>query len=790
MWQLTDEKKKLWSVITSDPYSGLNPYSGARMAHFSASSDCETMLVLPTFDFSGMTVSNAELSFYQLINQYEEYDYTLDGYVVKPQSTLKIYYRTGETGDWTLLTAIDTTFLGVWKKYYVELPASQGAAVYQVALKGRAKGNPFGVNVDDLKVKKVTTCLTPSNVTVSNVTERTATIRWTGTASSYKVQYRPEYQWSWNARIVEDNDSVIISPLNMASNYEVRVIGLCSTFEQTEPSEVVTFTTEFCDDRVERNNYSATAIDTVAVNGFGDPSYYYSYTEILVDSAALAGMTNINGFAFYVDSVANTTFYDNCQVYFGHTTQTSLTEFQYDASFEMVYEGSLAYNTLGLHRVLFVNPFEWDGSRNLVVAVLSYNEGVTVDPCLGAHKASSNKVYRGYYNNNYGSFTPSQANMLPAGNKTASNAVPDLTFYGCNAVCFEPVVSSVSTTADEITVEWYNENATVELEIKESTSNEWSIPVSVSGAHRYTFSNLASITEYDIRLRRECDIEALLYSDYVEVSAVTDTLCSVPEDLTVTAVTAHSATFSWTDGDVIGSKWQLHIWNDDVNIYRDVTTNPATVDGLIAGENYHAAVRSYCCVNDHVAGEFSDAITFDNICYPVTGVEASVNGRNVTLTWTAGDRNSRWIVMYGYRGFEPNQHLGYVETTTPSVTIEDFDPCYTYAFRVRAICDDDWNSLWNESEVTAYIVGIDEADGEGTRFVLQPNPATDRVTLVLSGTTDEATVSIFGIDGRQVSQFTANGDRLDLNLEGYASGTYFVRVQTADWASVRKLVVK
>lgn len=787
LWQLSDANRKYWNVAVSEPYSGLTPYSGSRMAHFAQSTNCETMLILPTFDFTGLTVGNAELSFYQLIREYEEYDYTIDDYRLYPPSSLRIYYRAGESGPWTLVTAVDTTVLDSWKKYYVELPASQGAARYQVALKGRTNGNGFGVNIDDLKVKHVSTCRAPENVTVSSIGERTAVVRWTGTAPSYKVQYRPEYQWSWNARIVDDNDSVFISPLEMASNYEVRVIGLCSSYEQTEPSEVVRFTTEFCEDREERSNFTTATSGQPLSNPFGSPSYYYTYTEVIVDSATLAGISSVNGISFYVDSLVANPVYEQCQVYLGHTSQSALTSFQYDSSFVLVYEGSLSYSALGTHRVRLTTPFDWDGSRNMVVAVLSRNNSENATPCIHAHQATSNKVYSGFFNS---SLTPDQANLLPAGNKVASNVVPDFTFYGCNPVCFEPVVSSVSTTAEEITVEWYNENATVELEIKESASSEWAVPVAVSDAHRYTFTGLASLTSYDIRLRRECDIEADLYSEYVELTVSTDTLCSTPEDLTVTAVTAHSATFSWTDGTVTGGKWQLHIWNDDLDLYRDVTSNPATVEGLIAGGTYHAAVRSYCCVNDHVLGYFSDAITFDNICDPVTNVSASVSGHNVTLTWTPGEHNSRYIVAYGYRDFEFNQQLGYVETTEPTATVENLDPNYTYAFRVRAICDDEWNSAWNGAEVTAHIVGIGEADGAAARFVLQPNPASARVTLVLSGTAPEAQVSIYGIDGRSVAQFPVQGDRLDVDLDGYAAGTYFVRVQTADWTSVRKLVVK
>ncbi|MCR5444508.1 MAG: fibronectin type III domain-containing protein [Bacteroidales bacterium] len=785
MWQ-PESNTVMWSNQISS-YNA-HAYSGGHMAGLTASYETEHgMLVLPDFSFAQLT-ENAHLNFYRYLY--------CETYNNPPAATLEVYYRVGNTGDWTLLTRVDST-KNTWQKIRCVLPSSMGASLYQIAFAGSGMNYSNGIYIDDIVVRPAPSCAVPENIAVSNVTERTATVSWTGNASSYKVQYRPVGTISWNARTVEGANSIVISPLEMASDYQVRVIGICSPYDQSDPSDVFTFTTEFCENHSEANNYAATDPVGVSAVAPANPVMYCSYTEILFDSATLAGMSNIDGFSFNVNTVGGGTYLTNCMIYMSHTTANTMSGFLYDTNFVEVFSGDISYTTTGARRVLFTQPFEWDGSHNVILAFYHYAiSGTAMDSTkFNAHQASTNKLYYGG-SNSY--FTPDQANMISAANRGASNMVPDITFFGCNPVCYEPVVSRVNTTANSIEVVWYNENASVQIAIKPSSETVWDNAVFVDDTNRFTFENLTSMTQFDIRLRRDCSLSDIGYSDWVTLTAFTDTSCSIPEGLIVTDVSATTATFSWNDGPMSSNVWELHVWNNNFNNYYTVTSNPVTIDDLIPSSNYRAAVRAHCGSNDHVVGEWSDDLVFDNVCYPVSGLQAQINGNDVVLTWNPGERNQSWVVTYGYAGFDLNDQLGYMIVNTNSATISGLAAAAgmtkgsagtTFGFRVRAICADGWNSTWS-SEASVHFVGIDDVEGADAQVSLQPNPATELVNLHIVGLEGKAMVSVISVDGRQLQRFETADSDLGIDVSNMAAGTYFVRVQTAEWTAVRKLIVK
>lgn len=784
------------SNVSSYYGTPVNARSGGSMGKIAAGNDnsATSMLILPTFDFTGMT-EDAAFSFYRF--QHKDIDW--DGEHVHSAGHLEVYYRVGVSGNWTLLSAVDSS-LNSWNKVTLTLPASQGAALYQVAVKGIPGDNYDGIYVDDFKVSKPSSCFTPTNVTVSNITDRTAVIKWEGGAPAYKVQYRAQDAPVWNARMTEGVDSLVIAPLDMATLYDVRVTSVCSPYDFSDPSDEITFSTEFCTNNTENQNYNASATAGENTMAPVNTTKYYSYSEILVDSTVLVGMGEISGVTFYIDSVGGADQMTNCEIFMANTSSTSMSSFLYDtATFMRVFSGDISTTLVGPKRIKFDDPFVWDGHSNVIVAFHyrnnSYNSFSSIH--FSAHESNVNKVYYGASNTD---FSLDQVNLLSSSNRGASNMVPDLALISCLPTCYEPVVSSINTTSSSAEIRWYNENAIVEVSIRATGDPTWDSPIEVNNDYRYTYTGLAPITSYDVRLRRVCDDDE--YSDWVEVSFTTDTACSIPFGLTVSNITADGATFSWTDGPVVGNRWEIHVWSDDIDRYYDVTSNPATVTGLVRASNYHAEIRAYCASDNHVIGEWSEAVLFDNVCYPPTALTASLQSNgDVVLNWTPGERNTQWVVAYGYRGFFLNDQLGYVVVNTPTATISGLtdvsDPRAkstdgtTYGFRVRAICSSEWNSDWNSEEVLVHIsnVGIDDVNGN-VDFTLQPNPASDRVTLVLGEFGGDATVSILSVDGRQMAHFVTVENRVSVDLKDYASGTYFVQVQTADGISVRKLVVR
>ena len=379
------------------------------------------------------------------------------------------------------------------------------------------------------------------------------------------------------------------------------------------------------------------------------------------------------------------------------------------------------------------------------------------------------------------------ASSLPASYKNFSNVVPDIELGACVPVCYAPIVKSTSTTATSATVNWYNEkNMVVEVSIRPEGATSWENPTTVSGATKFTVTGLMPMTKYQFRLRRDCANSGIGFSDETIVDVLTDTACSVPENVKAIDVTATTATLSWTNT-AVANKWIVHVWNDGFNKRYTVTTNPATIDGLTPGNSYKVQVRAYCGYNDHVIGDWSETTTFQNTCEPVTGLTATVQGTSVKLSWSASSNSKKYYVVWGDANFNPNDQIGYAEVDGTSYTVTGLKG-KTYTFRVRSICEEGWNSVWASTNAT--VVGIDDVEGQNAQFTLQPNPATDHVTLSLNDFEGTANVSILSVDGRQVNSFSTVEGNYTLDLSDYAAGTYFVRVQTDGWVSVRKLIVK
>lgn len=100
----------------------------------------------------------------------------------------------------------------------------------------------------------------------------------------------------------------------------------------------------------------------------------------------------------------------------------------------------------------------------------------------------------------------------------------------------------------------------------------------------------------------------------------------------------------------------------------------------------------------------------------------------------------------------------------------------------------------SDTAFTAYfkrkgVEGIEEAEAVG--FTLVPNPAREKVTIVLDGMKQRARLSMHDMKGREVwgSVVTGERDERELDLAPYAPGVYFVTLTTERSTEVRRLVV-
>ena len=774
-----------WTLSGYNYYS--ISYSGVGSFNMTSNASGISYLALPTFDFSALDTT-AQLTFYFYPNN--------GGYSSNNAATASVLYRSEPNKPWVEIPLTDVT--GSWNKHFVDLPGSKGAAEYQVAIKTVGGNSSYPASVDNLYVGAATECVPPNNFTIDDVTDRTATLSWDKNKySDYRIQFHPTSSWSWNSRTAEDATEYTLAPLTMNTDYEVRIASVCGLGQYSEYSPAISFHTNFCDNNVSAQTFTASQTEASSKGQLFSCEYYkykyYTYSEIMIPASKLDGINEISLLNIYPDDGYYGEYMNNVAIYMGHTTDADLSgSFKYDTTFVKVYQGPLNYSQACELSVPLTNYFTYDGTSNIVIGFYkgdnsygySYND-TTKDNSFKAHVGSD--VYFRYAGMS-STFSVDEIGLMPSSAQKTSTTIPDVKIGACIPTCYEPIVAKTTTTSSTVTVEWYKEkDLQVNIQMKAADATTWDNPVTLAaGINSYTFTMLSPMTKYDIRLQRDCLGDGTFVSDWVELTATTDTACSIPEAVKATNVSAKTAELSWTTGSVANT-WEIHVWNTGFDKYYTVKTNPAVVDGLTPGNSYKVQVRAYCGSNDHVVGEWSETATFQNTCEPVSGVTANVSGTNVTLSWVGASNNNKYFVAWGPKDFNANEQIGYAEVEGTSYTITGLKG-QTYTFRVRGICGDGWNSVWTSANAT--VVGIDDVEEQNAQFYLQPNPATSRVTLSLEDFEGTANVSILSVDGRQISQFNTVESSTVIDLSEYAAGTYFVRVQTEGWTSVRKLIVK
>ena len=89
------------------------------------------------------------------------------------------------------------------------------------------------------------TCAAPTNVTASNITNSTADISWTqeGDVTNWDVNYRVAGVTSWYSATTTTNPYTLTG-LSENTSYEVQVIAHCTNGVTSDPSAIITLTTE------------------------------------------------------------------------------------------------------------------------------------------------------------------------------------------------------------------------------------------------------------------------------------------------------------------------------------------------------------------------------------------------------------------------------------------------------------------------------------------------------------------------------------------------------------------
>ncbi len=85
-------------------------------------------------------------------------------------------------------------------------------------------------------------------------------------------------------------------------------------------------------------------------------------------------------------------------------------------------------------------------------------------------------------------------------------------------------------------------------------------------------------------------------------------------------------------------------------------------------------------------------------------------------------------------------------------------------------------------------LGVDETDDDTVGMRLGPNPARSEVTIELRDDQGTGQITITDALGREVGTFRSMGDRITIDVSGFAAGTYTVRYHSAESSAAARFV--
>ena len=296
---------------------------------------------------------------------------------------------------------------------------------------------------------------------------------------------------------------------------------------------------------------------------------------------------------------------------------------------------------------------------------------------------------------------------------------------------------------------------------------------------------------------------------YLSIDNVTVELaptCLKPSALACDSKTAHTATLSWTNGAEEQNAWQIAYStsssfapaNDftpgENEWLADVTTNPATIEGLDQNTTYYAYVRANCGATDGKSDWSINKVSFSTLAGNITPTglavaSASITSSQATASWNAVAGNTLHESYDIYwapatttevpaEPAAPNLISG---ITALSQDITGLDPETSYKVWVRDNCGNDGYSNWSSPVTFSTAADCQTPDGLDTS-----NVTAHSATITWNTYGQEQFNLRDSIEGETWTTHENVGTSYTFpnNLEG--NTTYFVQVQAAcneTWSS-------
>ena len=725
---------------------------------------------LPTFAAS---LDSLQISFYAR--------HTSDAYMLEVGAMEGTTFVPIDTVQFTNTTSTDL--------YTIYLSSYQGPS-HTIAFRNSHPTYAYSyVYVDDIVVDYIPSCPPVTHVEAATVSTSEISVDWTDVAScgSWQIEYGVAgFTQGQGTTVTVSSHPALISGLQPSTNYQFYVRPVCSSSDFGPWSLPASGHTE-CSTISAPYHETFDYTNASAYNTAGElPGCWEGYTNGTSDLYVphVVG----SGSYWYADSAHAMVMTSGSTATYGNTKLVRLPLFSQavntlSMSFWMSTESqtngtlSVGYFTTG-----DVDTLSFVSIKDIPASAATYHgtgsgesaQGLRDTVSFDSVPATAVAIgFRWYFNSTFYSVCIDDVEV------TSSNS------------CVAPMVAPGAVTYEQANVSWTGSAESYNVSIREVTSSNWADEVTVQG-NAHTFTSLAPSTTYQVRVSAICDTDMMSPYGYAEFT--TDELPCFAPTAVEAAPAFTSASINWTPGSS-EQFWSVRVFNTAFDTTLLAQAHPFVVTGLVMNTTYNVTVQALCGSNGNIPSEtWSDTVTFTTSeCDAPSNLTAAVSLNSAHLTWTPGQNNTgEWVVEYGLQGF--NSGDGVVMTVnTTQLTISDLEWDMDYDVYVRANCAAGAMSNWSNKATFTTPLDVSIADVNAADMSIYPNPASGNTSISLSGVSGNVRVTIVDMNGRTVrsEEMSCDGTCVKvMNVEGLASGAYFVRVMGDNLNTVKKLIVK
>lgn len=251
-------------------------------------------------------------------------------------------------------------------------------------------------------------------------------------------------------------------------------------------------------------------------------------------------------------------------------------------------------------------------------------------------------------------------------------------------------LTASAITTSSATVSWSALSGAVSYDVdyKLNSSGTWVTAATATTNLSVSLAGLTNNSLYDYRVRANCNGATGAYAQAQFTTAAAPS-CGTPTGLSASAITANSATVSWSA--VSGAlTYDVDYKLNSAGTWTTAATATAnlsvTLNGLTATSLYDYRVRATCsgASSGYAQAQFTTAAP--PTCGTVTGLAASsVTTNSATVSWTALSGALNYDVDYKLNSSSVWTNAA-TATTNLSVSLSGLTTSSLYDFRVRANC--------------------------------------------------------------------------------------------------------